>query len=192
MLTITSEEILLVGDFNEHLDKEADRILSIAGKFGLINMMSFRHTEALPVTFARGRKCLDYGFASDYVVHTLMRCGYESFNARFPTGDHRSYFYDFDTEKLFGASNPELETANKRILQSSNVPQVTQYIEIKYDYLKQCNVFEQAQQLRLTGDCHRFAERLDRDMIIQASLLMAEKRTGRYGEPAWSVALDQA
>ena len=102
-------------------------------------------------------------------------------SARFPT-DHRAYFFDFDTEKLLGTRTPELATHAKRILKSNNIRQVTQYIKEKYEYLQQCNAFNRAKQLTQPGNCHQYAERLDRDML-QASLV-AEQRTQRYGEPA--------
>ena len=67
---------------------------------------------------------------------------------------------------------------------------MTQYIKEKHKYLCRCNAFERAQQLIQPGERHRYAERLDRDMV-QASLV-AERRIQQVGEPAWSVAFDQA
>ena len=67
---------------------------------------------------------------------------------------------------------------------------MTKYIKEKFDYLQRCNAFNRAQRLTFPGDRHQYAERLDKDML-QASLV-AESRTKRVGEPAWSVALDQA
>ena len=122
-------------------------------------------------------------------MQALSRCGYEAFNARFST-DHCSYFFDFDTVKLFGRPTSALATTSQRILRSTNIKQVTKYIKEKYDYLCRYNAFERAQRLTFPGDRHRFAERLDKDML-QASLY-AEKHTKQYGAPAWSIALDQA
>ena len=65
-----------------------------------------------------------------------------------------------------------------------------QYIKIVYELLLQSNAFNRARQLGHPGNRHAFAERLDKD-IVQASLA-AEKRIKRYGEPEWSVTLDQS
>lgn len=184
--TLNDEEIILVGDFNEHATHVIE---TIASEFGLINMMSLKHHLPPPVTYARGRHCLDLGFASPTVAQALMHCGYEQFHARFHT-DHRAYFFDFDTAQLFGSVHPSLANSSQRVLQSTNVALVTRYMKEKYDYLLRCNAFERAAQLTLPGNRHQFAERLDRD-IVQASLV-AEQRVQRIGEPAWSVALDQA
>jgi hypothetical protein len=143
----------------------------------------------LPATFARGSQCIDYGFATPHVLRALRRCGYEQFSARFTT-DHRAYFFDFDTTELFGTLTPTLASPANRILKSNNLRQVTSYIKEKYEYLRRCNAFERAKLLGQPGERHRYAERLDQDML-QASLV-AERRIQRFGEPAWSLALDQA
>ena len=149
-------------------------------------MMSARYGYLQPpATYARGRNCIDYGFASPHVVQAISLCGYEQFNSRYST-DHRAYFFEFDTAKLFGRQTPALASTAQRILHSTNVKQVTNYLKIKYEYLN----FERAERLTFPGDRHRYAERLDNDMV-QASLV-AEKKSKRYGAPAWSVALDQA
>ena len=183
------DEIILVGDFNEKLGEPNNGIEIIAGETGLINMMSYKHPTRPPATYARGSHCIDYGFATPHVVQALSNCGYEAFNARYST-DHRSYFFDFNTVQLFGRPTSVLVAPSQRILQSTNVKQVTKYIKEKYDYLCRCNAFARAQRLTLPGNRHQFAERLDKDML-QASLY-AEKQTKRYGAPAWSIALDQA
>ena len=183
------EELILVGDFNDKLSGTPNAIEELTSECGLANIMANRHQELPPPTYARGRGCLDYGFATPHVLSALTQCGYEAFNARFST-DHRSYFFDFDTALLFGSRTLTLAKQANRILQSTNVSQVTYYLKEKYDLLCNCNAFARASQLTLPGNRHQFAERLDRDMV-QASLV-AEKRAQKYGAPAWSVALDQA
>ena len=179
-----------MGDFNEVIGRDPTPLTTMFSKFGLVNLMTVRHSDPQPATYARGRKCIDYGFGTPRVANALQACGYEAFNARFTT-DHRSYFFDFSTEHLFGTSTPMLANPALRILQSKNVKQTTSYIKIVYDYLTQCNAFERAKRsLCHPGNQHAYAERLDKDMI--QACLMAEKRIKRYGEPTWSIALDQA
>jgi hypothetical protein len=111
-----------------------------------------------------------------------MRSGYEPFNERFHT-DHHAYFLDVDTARLFGRPTQKLSTHTRRVLNTANPGQVTQYLKIKYDMLCAHNVFERAKRLDQPGNRHEFAERLDKD-IVDGSLV-AER-------PAWSVALVQA
>ena len=182
------DDLMLVGDFNEVIGQDPTPLTAMFSEFGLINLMTVRHSDPPPATYARGRKCIDYGFGTPRVANALEACGYEAFNARFAT-DHRSYFFDFNTAQLFGTSTPTLATPALRTLQSKNVKQITSYIKLVYDYLMQCNAFERAKRLCHPGNRHAYAERLDKDMI--QACLMAEKKIKRYGEPAWSIALDQ-
>jgi hypothetical protein len=183
------DEVLIVGDFNEAFGSELDGMSHLAAEFQLLNLMQTRHKNRPPATYSRGKKCLDYGLATPRIADALLRCGYECFNARFAT-DHRAYYFDFDSDVLFGTSTPKLATPSLRVLKSNNIEQVTQYIKLKYDYLMSRNAHRRAEQLSLPGNRHEFAERLDSD-VLKASL-DAERRTKQFREPAWSVALSKA
>lgn len=185
----SGHEILLVGDFNEPFGSDLDGMTKLAAAFQLVDLMSRRHSSAPPATYARGRQRLDYVLATQHVADALSKSGYEPFNARFHT-DHRAYFLDFDTDRLFGSQTQALGAHPPRILKSSNIPQVTQYLQHKFEFLTAHNVFRRAQQLLLPGNRHAFAERLDRDIV--AASLAAEAKTRRYGDPAWSLALVKA
>jgi hypothetical protein len=180
---------LILGDFNEVFGTDLEGIQKVATTCGLLDLMSLRHSSTPPATYARGRTRLDYALATTHVANALTIAGYESFNARFPS-DHRSYFLDFDTRKLFGRDTQALGRYSERILRSSNVAQTTQYIKAKYDLLLQHNAFARGNQLTQLGDKHEFAERLDRD-VVSASLA-AEQKMKKVGAPEWSIALDKA
>jgi exonuclease III len=117
------DELLLVGDFNEELGSEIDGMSQIAAEFQLLNLMQTSHSSKPPPTYARGRKCLDYGLATHHVASALIRCGYEAFNERFAT-DHRAYYFDLDTEALFGNKTQHLASHSLRVLKSNNIEQV--------------------------------------------------------------------
>ena len=188
-LITRGDEIILVGDFNETIDDTFNGLCKIVADCHLVDLMSGRSTIPFPATYARGRHRLDFGFATRYAASALKYAGYEAFNERFPT-DHRAYFFDFDTDKLFGNFNQTLVTPPQRKLQSNNVKQVTQYIREKYRQLEQCNAFRRGDKLMEPGNRHEHAERLDKD-IIRASL-SAEKSVQKCQFPAWSVALAKA
>jgi exonuclease III len=182
-------EILLIGDFNEPFGSDPDGMEKIAAEIQLIDLMSMRHSSTPPATYARGRTRLDYALATHHVAEALLRSGYEPFNERFHT-DHRAYFMDFDTVRLFGVPIEQHTTTARRILKTSNTQQVTVYLKEKYERLLAHNVFERAEALSHIGNRHAFAERLDRD-IVKASL-EAEAKMKPVGEAAWSVALIRA
>ena len=81
--------------------------MKIAATCGLLDLMTLRHSNAPPVTFARGRKRLDYALGSPHVADSLENAGYEPFNSRFHS-DHQAYFLDSSTARLFGTETQVL------------------------------------------------------------------------------------
>jgi hypothetical protein len=187
--TARGDELLLLGDFNESIDSNFNGMSRIITDFFLVDLMKLRSNQQPPATYSRGRLRLDYGLATRRVADALLAAGYETFNERFPT-DHRAYYFDLDTEKLFGAHTQALSTPSLRLMHSTNIKQVTQYIREKYKQLEQSNAFVRGYQLTMPGNRHSFAERLDR-YIVQASL-SAEKKVKAFQAPAWSVSLIKA
>lgn len=184
------QEILLTGDFNECIEQDPDGMRKVIEECNLVDIMTRRHPgKRLPNTYARGHRCLDYALATEAVAASVQYAGYEPFNSHFPT-DHRPYFIDLSFSAVFGTHIQPLAKYEPRVLQATNIHQVTEYIEKKYEYLCQHNVFEGAQRLLLPGNRHQYAERIDKD-ILDASLA-AEKKITRFGEPQWSKALADA
>ena len=182
-------EILLLGDFNEVFGSDPDGMTKVAVSCSLLDLMTLRHSTTPPATYARGSKRLDYALGTTHVAAALIRSGYEAFNTRFHS-DHRAYYLDFDTKRLFGTDTQTLGNHTARVLRSNNVKQTTHYLKLKYDLLLEHNAFERGNQLTHPGDRHQFAERLDRDVV--AASLAAESKLKIYGTPAWSVKLAKA
>ena len=183
------DEIMLLGDFNEVMGDDPDGMTFIAHKLELFDMMSSRHPYQPPVTYSRGRRCLDYGLATPLVIQAITRCGYEPFHFRHPS-DHRAYYFDLDVNLLFRTQIQQLSKFKPRTLYSTNVRQVSEYIRRKYTVLLACNAFERSKRLELPGDRHGVAERLDSD-VFRLSLSVEGSLT-KYNAPAWSVALSSA
>lgn len=116
---------------------------------------------------------MDYVFATENVAASAIKAGYEPFNIRYPT-DHRMYFVDLSLSRLFGIRIQPLAKHETRFLESTNINQVTAYIEKKYELLNHHNVFERMQRLNQPGNRHRFAEQLDKD-VTEASLAAENK-----------------
>ena len=182
-------EILLVGDFNEQIGEEQDSMQSIINDIGLIDIMKHRHGGSLPATYARGQRCLDFAPATPHVINAVEQAGYEAFNARYQT-DHRAYFVDLSTDKLFGIQIQPLSKHEPRVLKANNLKQVTAYIKAKHKYLEAHNVFDRMKRLELSGNRHKYAEKIDKD--VEAASLAAEKSIPHFDKPFWSVELSQA
>ena len=152
--------------------------------------MAIRHPhERAPITYARGVKCLDYALGTANVARAVVAAGYGAFNERF-ISDHRGYFVDLDTKTLFGSPTQDLASPTKRLLKTSNLKHTTSYIENVYDLMIAHNVFERADRLTHAGNCHGFAEALDRD--VTAACITAEAKLPLFGEAEWSIELANA
>ena len=183
-------DILLLSDFNERMGDDPNGMSSLTAQFQLVDIMANRHpTLTAHATYARGRTRLDYALGTHRVAASILAGGYESFNYRFHT-DHRAFYIDFDTCMLFGSPTQQLGKLAERGLQSRNVAQITKYIAAKHRMLTESNVIERAKRLELPGNRHKYAEKLDAD-VVQRSL-SAEQRTSHYGAPMWSVKLISA
>ncbi|KAI2507029.1 hypothetical protein MHU86_7414 [Fragilaria crotonensis] len=182
-------DILLVGDFNEAFGSDPDGLSFVAGELKLVNLSACRHSSKVPATYARGSKCLDYALGSPRLQEALVRMGYDAFNARL-SSDHRGFFLDFDTVKLFGSPTQDLATPARRMLKATNPCQVTAYINTMYEFLEEHNAFRRGERLTYAGNRHQYAEKLDRDVL--AASLAAEAHIPQFNEPAWSVALATA
>jgi exonuclease III len=183
------EELILVGDFNEAIGEEADGMISLVQGLGLIDLMGARHNTSLPTTYARGRRCIDYGFATENVRAALEKCGYESFSHRFHS-DHRAYFFDFKIRRLFGTNIQPLSKFEPRLLYSTNAKTVTRYLRKMHSIMTSCNAYNRGDRLEKSGRRDAFSERLDSDVLNGS--LVSERALPAFPEPEWSQTLATA
>ena len=114
------DELILLGDFNEVMGDDPGGMTAVAHKLELFDMMSSRHSQTPPVTYSRGRRCLDYGLATPLVLQVITRCGYEAFHSRHPS-DHRAYYFDMiDINLLFGTQIQQLSKYEPQTLHSTS------------------------------------------------------------------------
>ena len=171
-------EILLLGNFSEVFMSDDEGMVMLATTCGLLDLMTIRHSSTPPATYARGRSRLDYALATPHVAQAMNRAGYEPFQAKAFPSDHRSYYIDFDTRKLFGTDTQQFGKSSERIIHSNNVAQTTAYIKMKYNMLIQHDAFTLGKRLVNPGDRHAFAERLDRDVL--GASFAAEKKLKHF------------
>jgi hypothetical protein len=65
-----------------------------------------------------------------------------------------------------------------------------EYINYKYECLMRSNILQRSQMLNRPGDRHKFAERMDKDIL--AASLAAENHITKFAAPQWSVELKSA
>jgi exonuclease III len=100
-----SHEIILMGDFNEEYGSDSTGLSHIASTCSLVDVLHQRLGSSNFATYARGSTRIDYVLMSRKPAEAILKCGYEAPNHRFQ-GDHRVFFADFRTDKLFGTTTP--------------------------------------------------------------------------------------
>jgi hypothetical protein len=184
------ELLVLFGDFNEVYGSDSAGISKIARRFNLVDIMHQYHSIPDPATHARSRSRIDYPLASLEVYKAVDNCGYKPFNEHY-LGDHRGYFIDFNSQKLFGNEVNRLAALPFRDVRGKDTTSVTQYVEAKDSYLASHNFYNRIETLNnLTNPDPEMAEQLDRDWT-QASQT-AGKHARKSRKTWWSSKLAKA
>jgi hypothetical protein len=106
-----------MSDFNEAYGADPLGLMRIASTYALLNVLHQRIGSTQFATFSGGRARMDYVLMSHNPAAAVRHYGYESPGFRFQ-GDHRSFVFDADTDKLFGNTIPLLAPpASRNIFQ---------------------------------------------------------------------------
>lgn len=136
----------------------------LCSNFDLIDLFKYQHGCDDVPTYSRGPNHLDYCLCSCQAADTITSCGYEPFCLRM-FSDHRAFFLDFDSSKLFGSELGTMPPLTTQDIRSNHPADVTVYIQELDCMMESRNVFTQAQELfdsPLRNDS--LAEILSRDM----------------------------
>jgi exonuclease III len=122
-LQARNHHIILLGNFNEHIQEHRSSLQAISLDCQLIDIWKRRFPQSIELaTYLQGSKRIDYVLISPAIEPAVLAVGYESFHHNIPT-DHRGIFIDFDTQHLFGAEHNPMVSARHRDLKSS-MPQI--------------------------------------------------------------------
>jgi hypothetical protein len=185
-----NESIILVGDFNEPMN-ERSSMARIAMTHSLVDILFQRNPHLPePATFARGSNRIDYCLVSSDLVEAVQSCGYEPFQMRVQS-DHRGFFIDFQTSRLFGNDTQPLGPAAFRDFSAKCPIDNSKYIVAKHAHLTEQNFFTHLSRLQSLSDGdHDLAERLDTN--LRAAAEAASKRVKRHYKPWWSLTITKA
>jgi exonuclease III len=90
--------ILLLGDFNQHINTPNCAVHSTANQCNLIDVWKRCHnTIPEPNTYLRGKTRINYVLVSPVIVNAVQSIGYEPFHHMAAT-DHHGIFMDLDTK----------------------------------------------------------------------------------------------
>jgi exonuclease III len=189
---IEGDHVLIIGDFNETVDDINSGTRQIIDACGLIDLCGRKLGNIThPSTYKRGTRRLDYALSTPDISNAVHNLGYDPFDYRGITSDHRGLYIDIDFDSILGVTASPLAPSQKRDFIADNPNAVTKYIQTKYKELKNHNITARLQELeQLTAPNHELAEKIDRDMV-RASKIAAKAAKQRYHSP-WSPALARA
>jgi hypothetical protein len=140
-------DIISMGDFNEPYGTDPSGIVHIAASCSLADVLNRRIGSSNVATYSGGRSRIDYVLMSPHAAAAVRHCGYEPPDFRFK-GDHRGFFLDFDTSRLFGNITPTLASLASRNIVSNDRQNCARYVQAKYDYLKDHRWFQRMASLK--------------------------------------------
>jgi hypothetical protein len=146
-LQARGHQIILAGDFNEHILDNNISLQQISQQCQLLDIWKQkfpRHEE--PSTYIRGSKHIDYTLISRELSSAVAAVGYKPFHFTSAT-NHRGIFIDFHTDKLFGNTTNILFNTNSHHLNSKYPLGRKTYIQAASDHANEQNLFKRLQNL---------------------------------------------
>ena len=180
--------IILTGDFNEDI-KNGKRINKFLQDVEMYNVMEARHSDDYPITYDRGKNCLDLIAISNTVPKKwILKCGYLPFYKGIMS-DHRGMFVDLSVGELFDYVR---EDTNKDIywrFKTTQVPKCKKYVETLENLLREAKIVEKIEDLEEDMcDCMEKEGKIDGDLVDECKklfnkttqlMIASERKTGR-------------
>jgi hypothetical protein len=184
------DRICLTGDFNESMDDHNSQMLSLAINCNLTDpWQHFNPFHPDFATYSRSTKRIDYALVSHEILPSIQAIGYLPFHYLSST-DHRSFFIDFDTAKLFGNHKITLANESNRNFSSRDPRSVAVYLDAVWNHASSNNLFDKTSKL-LAQDRVDASSLETIDSIIQQSCELADKSCETFPKPWWSQRLNQ-
>ena len=150
--------------------RKEDEDIILAGR--LTDVHAHKHdNHANIATYIRGRRRVDYCFASPRILDHVFRCVFEAFHAR-KVCDHREYFVDLSIVGLFDQRLPAIVNLAERCIRSSHPRLVQKYILKLAEYFEDHNIIRKVTKNQHAYD-YEEVEKLDE--LITAKILLAER-----------------
>ena len=187
-----NHKVVVMIDANGHPDDKDSEIPKFLQDNDLGDVHAYVHPEMeTPATWDRGRKQIDFMFASLSILPFITAAGFLAFGDA-TKSDHRGMFCDLDMMRTLGDTPAHLISPVQRMLHSNNPQSVAKYKEHLAQYFDSHNIDDRVRQIDHVPIARLQAHlrRLDND--ITRGMLYAERQcTNRHNLP-WSPKLKQA
>ncbi|MFM8621857.1 MAG: hypothetical protein ACKOB3_00515, partial [Holophagaceae bacterium] len=167
-----NHDIIIGGDWNDHIEVPRSPILRLCTRFQLIDpWMTFNPQYPNFATYEWGKERIDSVLISQRLLPALLNISYTPVGFLNNT-DHRGILLDWKTDVLFGNRIDTSECYAARLVRANDRTTVTRYIEETYDHMFFNNAFERMKSLEtaeaITQEHLETLEKLD-DLMGEAS-----------------------
>ena len=183
-LTNPTDELLLLGDFNECFYEHNSNLMKIADTHNLYDI-TFQISSSINFgTYNRGHRRIDFALGTKRFYDSYVQGGYQPFGEHL-SSDHRAYYMDFNNSILFGQATPQsIKPVTKITYQ--NKTQGLDFLEDLSKLVESRNLYSRAQYLEsLEEPNHSLAEQLNQDMTTFC--LTAQKRNINQHTAPWTL-----
>jgi len=135
-----------MGDFNEVVGDDLKMMAKVLPAGKLTDVHAHKHGHANVATYIRGRRRVDYFFASPRIIDHDLRCGFEAFQAR-KVCDHCGYFVDLSLVGLFDRRLPAIVNPAERCIRSNHPRLVRKYILKLAAYFEDHNIVRKVTEI---------------------------------------------
>jgi hypothetical protein len=161
-LQAAGDELILMGDLNEHLEDNASGMNAAVAKFGLVDSVSYHHgTDGEVPTHSRSNNRLDYVLCTHAIAPSIWRCGVLPFNS-VACSDHRGVFIDVDIDEFLGGDPPALMSIALRGIRSQSPKACIQCIEETEQHMSEHKVCERIASLEALTILHGLTDHLQK------------------------------
>jgi hypothetical protein len=101
-LRAAGDELLVMGNLNEHLGANASGMNAVVAKLGLVDTTSYHHgLDGEVSTYSQSNNRLDHILCTNALAPSIWRCGILPFNFVI-SSDHRGVFIDVNVDEFLG------------------------------------------------------------------------------------------
>ena len=192
-----SHHIIICGDANEDMN---DRSQNNTWR-NMLNNCNMRLAsdikfpgESLPITYERGKKCLDMiALSASLPISIIQGMGYLPYSDPIPS-DHRAVYIDLDSKVLFGTQIPDITKSTFRHFNTRNMRQTNKYLDELRRHLRNYNMAQKVEDLRNDISTNKYPK----DTLISKCKILEKKMNelmtaaekslykGKYNSKHWS------
>lgn len=181
--------IFVFGDINDEV-RDSQRVREFLQKTKLKNVMTTRFPQStLPITYARGKKCLDIlAMSEDLDDGIIVKCGILPMYHGMPA-DHRGFYVDLDVNQLFTNAYTDVGQQNYKRFNTSQVKKCDKYLYHLEAALEEHRIFTKIDSIKekmenyLEEESGNLSEMIEECKILfnktTELMIASDKKSGR-------------